>query len=68
MPVGVINEARTSGPPALQCAPHSAHSSTGIDGQPLRYNRLMKGPDATGWIEASAQEFDRLLSTSRPNV
>ena len=44
MPVGVINEARTSGPPALQCGPHSAHSTTGIDGQPLRYNRLMKGP------------------------
>ena len=25
----------------------------------------MKGPDATGWIEASAQEFDRLLSTTK---
>ena len=25
----------------------------------------MKGPDATRWIEASAQEFDRLLSTTK---
>ena len=25
----------------------------------------MKGPDATEWIEASAQEFDRLLSTTK---
>ena len=35
------------------------------DGQPLRYNRLMNGPDASQWREASAEEFDRLLSTKQ---
>jgi hypothetical protein len=71
MPVGIINEARAAGSPALQCSPHSAHSTTGIDGQPLRYNRLMKGPDATGWIVCSRPQ--RLCTsfgrrTSRPNA
>ena len=65
MPTETNNAARTVGPPLLQTNAHFANSTTGIDGQPLRYNRLMKGSDASAWIEASAQEFDRLLSTTK---
>jgi hypothetical protein len=45
--------------------PQTANSTTGTDGQHLRYNRLMNGPDASQWREASAEEFDRLLSTKQ---
>ena len=51
-------------PEAKQLIPHSVNSATGADGQPLRYNRLMKGHEAEQWIEASAEEFDRLLTTT----
>ena len=40
--------------PPLSASFHSANSTTGSDGQPLRYNKLMKGP-----------EFDRLLTTTK---
>ena len=51
--------------PPLSAFFHSANSTTGSDGQPLRYNKLMKGPEATDWIEAHACEFDRLLTTTK---
>ena len=48
--------------PAAQLSlPHSANSTTSGDSQPLR---LMKGSDAEHWREASAEEFDRFLSTT----
>ena len=52
--------------PAAQLSlPYSAKSTTSSDSQPLRYNRLiMKGSDAEHWREASAEEFDRFLSTT----
>jgi hypothetical protein len=52
-------------PAAPTSFPQTANSTTGTDGQPLRYNRLMNnGPDAAQWREASAEKFDRLLSTT----
>lgn len=44
--------------------PQFANSTTGLDGQPLRYNALMRGPQAAEWEEAHACEFDRLLETT----
>ena len=52
----------STSPPSLS---EFANSTTGVDGKPLRYNRLMKGSDAAEWIEASAQEIDRLVSTTK---
>ena len=45
--------------------PQAANSTTGLDGQPLRYAKLMKGDEAVASIEAHAEEFDRLLSTTK---
>ena len=46
--------------------PHqSANSTTGLDRQPLRYAKLIKGNGSAAWIEAHTKEFDRLLSTTK---
>ena len=51
--------------PTTLLLPQSANSTTGIDGKPLRYTRLMQGEESTAWIEAHAEEFDRLMSTTK---
>ena len=45
--------------------PHLANATTGVDGQPLKYKQLIRGPDAAAWIEERACEFDRLIDETQ---
>ena len=65
VPTDAGTAAGTTSLPSVNPMSQFANSTTGVDGKPLRYNRLMKGPDVAEWTEASAQEIDRLVSTTK---
>ena len=66
MPTDAGTAEGTTSPPSVNPMFQFANSSTGVNGsKPLRYNRLMKGPEAAEWTEASAKEIDRLVWTTK---